>query len=95
MPVSSPNACWRKGQSLLITILGHLFEESELFAAGDYPNGVGDKMIDGLDHWTNQDRNIEGKDLVVWYSFGHTHVPRTEDYPIMPTAYVLEAFRLL
>ena len=89
MPVSSPNACWRKRAKF---VDNHFwvtpFEESELFAAGDYPNqSVGDKMIDGLDHWTNQDRNIEGKDLVVWYSFGHTHVPRTEDYPIMPTAY--------
>lgn len=31
-----------------------------------------------------QDREINGKDCVVWHTFGVTHVPRQEDYPVMP-----------
>ncbi len=31
-----------------------------------------------------QDRDIDGQDLVVWHSFGLTHFPRPEDWPIMP-----------
>jgi hypothetical protein len=27
-------------------------------------------------------------DVVFWYSFGHTHIPCTEDYPAMLTAYI-------
>jgi primary-amine oxidase len=43
---------------------------------------------DGLTKWTEQDRPIENTDLVFWYTFGHTHIPRPEDYPVMPTAYI-------
>ena len=38
--------------------------------------------------WTEQDRPIEDTDVVLWYTFGHTHIPRPEDYPVMPTAYI-------
>lgn len=30
---------------------------------------------------------IEDTDLVVWHTFGLTHVPRPEDWPIMPVDY--------
>ena len=26
--------------------------------------------------------------VLSWYTFGHTHIPRPEDYPVMPTAYI-------
>ena len=31
-----------------------------------------------------QNRKIDGEDVVVWHSFGVTHIPRTEDWPVMP-----------
>ena len=31
---------------------------------------------------------IDNTDVVFWYTFGHTHIPRPEDYPVMPTAYI-------
>ncbi|MCV9994701.1 primary-amine oxidase [Paeniglutamicibacter sp. ZC-3] len=38
----------------------------------------------GLPEWVKADRNIDGEDLVLWHTFGLTHFPRPEDWPIMP-----------
>jgi primary-amine oxidase len=57
----------------------------ELYAAGAYPNQHSGG--EGLPQWTENDRPIENTDVVVWYTFGHHHIPRPEDYPVMPTAY--------
>lgn len=60
------------------------YRESELCAAGDYPHlGQGD----GILHWTTADRNIEDTDVVVWHTCGVTHLPRPEDWPVMPVEY--------
>ena len=42
----------------------------------------------GLPEWTAANRDIDDTDLVVWYTFGHHHVPRPEDWPVMPMAYI-------
>ena len=33
------------------------------------------------------DRPIDDTEIVVWHTFGVTHVPRPEDWPIMPVEY--------
>ncbi|MGJ3402251.1 primary-amine oxidase [Glutamicibacter sp. Je.9.36] len=58
------------------------FAEGELYAAGDLvnrnPGGA------GLPAFVEADRDIDGQDIVLWHSFGLTHFPRPEDWPIMP-----------
>jgi primary-amine oxidase len=61
------------------------YEESERFATGDYPNQH--PGGEGLPQWTQANRSIDNTDVVVWYVFGHHHIPRPEDFPVMPTAY--------
>jgi primary-amine oxidase len=86
-PLASPNAWWRRRAGF---VNHHVwvtpYSDDEKYAAGDYPNqSTGG---DGLIRWTEANRPIEDQDIVFWYTFGHTHIPRSEDYPVMPTAYI-------
>ncbi len=60
------------------------FDAEELSAAGDMslqsPGGGGLLAY-------SRGRDIENTDLVVWHTFGVTHVPRPEDWPVMPVEY--------
>lgn len=60
------------------------FDPKERYPAGDYPNQH--PTGDGLSKWTAADRSLVNTELVVWYIFGHNHVPRLEDWPVMPVA---------
>jgi primary-amine oxidase len=56
------------------------FAEGELYPAGYYPlepNPV------GIEQWTENNRSLVGKDLVLWHTMGVTHIPRPEDFPVM------------
>jgi len=58
------------------------FNPGERFPAGEFVNqSSGD---DSIEVWTEQDRNIENTDIVVWHSFGLHHLPRPEDHPVQP-----------
>ena len=60
-------------------------DPAELGAAGDFvnqhPGGA------GLPEYVAGNRALENTDLVVWHCFGLTHVPRPEDWPVMPVEY--------
>jgi len=60
------------------------YEPDERYAAGDYPSQHPGGA--GLPQWTAADRPVADRDIVVWYTFGHHHVPRPEDWPVMPVA---------
>ncbi|MGH3277863.1 MAG: primary-amine oxidase [Trebonia sp.] len=58
------------------------YDKDERFPAGDLVNqhhGGG-----GIPQFVAKGRSIDGEDIVVWHTFGATHFPRTEDWPVMP-----------
>jgi primary-amine oxidase len=58
------------------------FAPGERFPAGDYPNQHPGGA--GLPEWTKADRPIVNTDIVLWYTLGSHHLPRPEDWPVMP-----------
>jgi primary-amine oxidase len=60
------------------------YDPAQRYPAGDFVNqnpGGG-----GLPGFIAGDRDIDGQDIVVWHTFGPTHFPRPEDWPVMPVA---------
>ncbi len=58
------------------------YDPRQRYPAGEFvnqhPGGA------GIPQWTAADRPLDGEELVLWHTFGVTHVPRPEDWPVMP-----------
>ena len=59
--------------------------DGERHAAGDHPTLS--EPGQGLPAWTTADRPIRNTDIVVWHTIGMHHLPRSEDWPVMPTVW--------
>lgn len=73
----------------LLGFINHAIHATRLhprqqFAGGEYPNQI--QFADNIETWANDNESIHQQDLVVWYTLGMTHIPRPEEFPIMPSA---------
>jgi len=62
------------------------YAADEKYPTGDYPNQHPGGA--GLPAWTAANRSITNTDIVVWYTMGAHHIPRPEDWPVMPCSYI-------
>jgi primary-amine oxidase len=67
------------------------YKPEERYPAGEYPTGSGGG--EGLPRYVADNEKLAGEDVVLWYACGVTHVPRPEDWPVMPS--VRTGFRLV
>ncbi len=58
------------------------YDRAHRYPAGDFvnqhPGGA------GLPAFIAGDQDIDGTDIVVWHTFGPVHLPRPEEWPVMP-----------
>ena len=59
------------------------YDAGQVYASGTYPTFTNGE--DGLAVWTKANRTIVNTDIVGWYTLGFHHIPRAEDWPVMPT----------
>ncbi|XKH61571.1 hypothetical protein LG290_07625 [Halomonas sediminis] len=59
------------------------YDKAQRYAGGEYAfQSTGE---DTLPKWAEEGRSVKDKDIVVWYTMGFHHIPRMEDWPVMPT----------
>jgi primary-amine oxidase len=61
------------------------YNDEELFAAGEHT--LQSEVGSGIATWIQSrigSRSVRNEDIVIWHTFGTTHNPRVEDWPVMP-----------
>ncbi|XP_016437674.2 copper methylamine oxidase-like isoform X3 [Nicotiana tabacum] len=88
LPLAGPEAKFlRRAAFLKHNLWVTQYAPGEDFPGGEFPN-QNPRVGEGLASWVKQDRSLEESDVVLWYVFGITHVPRLEDWPVMPVEHI-------
>jgi primary-amine oxidase len=58
------------------------YHDDELFPAGRYT--MQSRGGEGIAKWVERRESVRNEDIVIWHTFGSTHNPRIEDWPVMP-----------
>jgi primary-amine oxidase len=67
---------WKRGQFASKPIWVTKYRDDELYAAGEFTNQS--RQDTGLAVWAERPDDVANTDVVLWHSFGLTHVPRPE-----------------
>ncbi|KAF7362373.1 Amine oxidase [Mycena venus] len=64
-----------------------------MWPAGKYVPQTQDTPLDSIGNWTKGEKSVENEDILVYLTVGVTHIPRPEDWPVMPVEHVNIFFR--
>ena len=65
--------------------------DRELYSGGWYTNQS--RGGTGVRSWAARNDNVIDEDIVVWVQFGINHIPRIEDFPVMPVEILKVSFK--
>ncbi|KAG0458197.1 hypothetical protein HPP92_023354 [Vanilla planifolia] len=84
LPLAGPEAKFlRRAAFLKHNLWVTPYCHDEMYPGGEFPN-QNPRANEGLATWVKKNRSLEETNVVLWYVFGITHIPRLEDWPVMP-----------
>ena len=84
VPYLSPkNQMRRRAQFINHNMWFTVYHDDEMSGAAMYPTTAPEG--EGLPKYIANNEGLKNKDVVMWYTFGVTHIPRPEEWPIMNT----------
>jgi primary-amine oxidase len=87
LPYVAPEATVRKRAGFInYHFWATKYNALEMNSAGFYPNQS--RGGEGLPQFVANDETIENMDVVIWYTLGVTHIPRPEEWAVMPVTHV-------
>lgn len=69
------------------------YAEDELYPAGKWVPQTRITPPDSVSCWAERDENVRNTDIVTYLTVGVTHIPRPEDYPVMPQETCMVMFK--
>jgi len=66
---------------------------SRMWPSGKYVPQTREEPEDSVGQWLKTDSLIENEDVLVYITVGTTHIPRPEDWPVMPVEHLRLAFK--
>jgi len=64
-----------------------------MWPAGKYVPQTRQEPADSVGQWVQGKQNIDNEDIVVYLTVGTTHIPRPEDWPVMPVEHLSVTFK--
>lgn len=59
-----------------------------LYPAGRYVPQTRAPPADSIGNWVKEGQPTDGEDILVYFNIGTTHIPRPEDWPVMPVDHI-------
>ncbi|CAK5281897.1 unnamed protein product [Mycena citricolor] len=66
---------------------------SRMWPAGKYVPQTKEAPADSVGSWVKGEQSVENEDIVVYLTVGVTHIPRPEDWPVMPVEHLSIALK--
>jgi len=64
-----------------------------MWPAGKYVSQTREEPEDSVGQWVKSEDSIENGDILLYITIGTTHIPRPEDWPVMPVEHVSLTFK--